>query len=332
MFKGFNIKLPVYSVVCPQSGYLFDTRSLTVAELNYVKTSLTVPAKAYSIINKALWDTISDKPDFINNYEEFKKNVTMKDREALIYASYVATFGEDREFSTQCTTCGSENELNINIPGCFSMNAYPGSNSIISSYNVSKAIDKEEFDPEIENEMNKRGRNKKNKVKPEIGTPGIPDIAFVDEEDSISVDEAPEENNLNNILNKRLKIELPISKIIAIIKQPTIFDEEYIMKSIPFSQKKSLDAISETLIIDKFEEYDQNNGALKQVVDNREDILFAFQSLPPRDKMKMFDEYSENFGKYGIELKQDFNCKECGATNSLEIDIFNQFFRLVREY
>jgi hypothetical protein len=48
--------------------------------------------------------------------------------------------------------------------------------------------------------------------------------------------------------------------------------------------------------------------------------------------MKMFDEYSENFGKYGIELKQDFNCKECGATNSLEIDIFNQFFRLVREY
>jgi hypothetical protein len=62
---------------------------------------------------------------------------------------------------------------------------------------------------------------------------------------------------------------------------------------------------------------------------DRLDILDAYQSLPNKDKKQIFTKFNEEFGEYGITLKQDWICKECGAENDLNLDITMQFFRMV---
>ena len=124
-----------------------------------------------------------------------------------------------------------------------------------------------------------------------------------------------------------MNLELPISKVIAVLRQPTISDEESIMKSIAFAQKKQADLINETLVIKEFQ-HQAPGQRQPQVINNREDILWGYQSLAPRDKLKIFEEFQKEFGKYGIDLKAHYTCGNCETDNDLDIDIVVQFFRM----
>jgi len=112
------------------------------------------------------------------------------------------------------------------------------------------------------------------------------------------------------------------------IRQPTIADEEEIMSTMGFSTKKNVDLIQETMIIEKMEQRDASGKVLEKA-ETRSDVLLGYQSLPPKDKEKIFDEFKDKFGKYGIELKGGYLCGKCGADNDIEIDIVIQFFRMV---
>jgi hypothetical protein len=135
----------------------------------------------------------------------------------------------------------------------------------------------------------------------------------------------PEED----IINKRIKVELPVYKgISVIIKQPTLEDEEYAFKTISTHPSVTNDLVIETLIIDKFE---QDLEASKEPISitERIDIIDAFRSLPARDKRTIYTKYSEEFGKYGIDLKMKSSCTHCGNEEVITIDLVDNFFRMV---
>lgn len=363
IFKGFNIKYPRYSVICPQTGFAYDVRSLNVAEVSKLKTSLTTPSQAPALISEVLWNSIETKPDFITSLEDFKKYTTLRDREALIYGLYQVSFGDDREFSLTCRSCGNVQLLKIKMSKLFSMEAYPGSEAMMNSYKVAKIVDPQVFDPEIEKELQ---RNQA--TRPFIKPAGMPDeIAKIHEEEmkDISRDDVDEldmalgkkpENKIeyvpdepapnkppamveekqessnplhNSILFKKLEIELPISKIVVTLRQPTIMDEDKILSMVPFAQKKYSDNLNETLVIEKFDEYEDRSKRPIQTITDRDDILAGYNSLPSQDKQKIFDEFQKNFGKYGIELKSQYVCDKCDAENEIDLDIIVQFFRMV---
>ena len=362
IFRGFSFALPVYSVVLPQSGDTYDVRSMTVAEVNKLKTSLITPSKATATVDDMLWECLSSKPAHVTDKKKFKKSITTLDREALLYALYETTFGDDRDFSVGCGSCGHEQLVKITLSKIFSMNIYPGASSLKKSYEVAKILGEADIDPEIEKSMEKdritqnvaisdyveteEDRAKKlimgidiNKEDDDDGMTmmGLPkstptEVKFVDENKSQSTDlDSPDGTvqNADYIITKRVVLELPISKIVCVLRQPTIADEEELLAELSFATKKQGDLVNETLIIEKFEQYKIGDKVPSMVVSRREDILMGYQSLPPRDKTKIFEVYKENFGQYGIELKTHYECAKCGFDNDLEINIASQFFRLV---
>jgi len=367
-FRGFRIKMPVYTVVCPQTGLSFDVKSLTVAEVTKLRTSLTTPSKATFIINEMLWGALEIKPDFITSEEDFKKITTLRDREALMYGCYISTFGENREFTVSCTSCAYEQTTDVNLPSIFSMEVFPGSKGVKTDYLIAKSSGDTEVDKEVEKEIAKEEKSKagKGRKKSKKESETLPSDAFVDDEDDDGIviikpggenkskllledlkkskekspesdeekrsssDRIPgEEDNETSILHKRERVTLPISKVVCVLKAPTIWDEENIMKNISFSGKKQTDTVNETLIIDRFEVFEPADKLPSQIIMDREDIIFGYNSLPPQYKIKIFDAFQNTFGKYGIELSTEFTCRQCGIENKLDIDITTQFFRMV---
>lgn len=343
IFKGFkNIQYPRYTVVCPQTGFTYDVRTMNVMETNRLKTSLTTPAKTPSLINKTLWESIEDKPEEIKTFQDFKKMTTLRDREALMYGLYHCTFGDQRDFDVNCSSCNKQQSIQVNLSKIFSMNAYPFSSSMIKSYQVAKAVDNEVMDPVIERKIAIVELKEKMKLdtKP-IDAPddenGIilgdkPDIKFVEDmepEPKVERKEEKKSKYEESILEKTVDLELPISKVHAILRQPTLADEEELMGEIPFTRKKETDLVNETLVIKQFEEYDPGAKIPCQVITNRTDILYGYQTLPPMDKIKIFEVFQKEFGQYGIDLKAKYVCEACGEENETEVDIVVQFFRMV---
>ena len=133
----------------------------------------------------------------------------------------------------------------------------------------------------------------------------------------------------DNIISKRVKVKLPISKTVtAIIKQPTVFDETFALRELSSTPGSNIDIIVETLIIERFEENIEKQTTPITYTD-RQDIIDAYRSLPARDKRDLHDKYMDNFGKYRIELKMRSYCPACGAEEVIDIDLVENFFRFV---
>ena len=351
MFTGFKIDYPEYTVITPQTGLSYGVRYLTVAEVNKLKSSLSVPSKVTSIINNIIWNSLVSKPSGIKKYEDFIKHTTTKDREALLYGLYITTFGEDRELEPSCSNCDSPNKINFRMSDCFSITPYPGSNAMISSYGFGKSSGLE-TDPEMEEISNKNKSNKlenddspiprealasmvnNNKIKVEGDEENIEKEEKLKEEPIEEKEEdvaSKELKNITGILNKFIDIDLPISKVKAYIKQPTLWDEQKLLEEIPFAQRRQTDLANEILIIDRIEVYSPNSNKPSQILMSREDILSAYNQLPNADKKHLFKVFKDEFSKYSISLEQTWVCKNCETENTLSLDIVSQFFRMVLE-
>jgi hypothetical protein len=130
-----------------------------------------------------------------------------------------------------------------------------------------------------------------------------------------------------NILSERPIFELPVTKgVFVTLKQPTLFDESFNIKSLGIRPGSTIELITETLIIEKFEQ-DVPERKNRIVYDDRADIMDAYMSLPARDKRKIFDHYTDKFGKYGVDLKMQSNCPSCGHSSIHTIDLVESFFR-----
>ena len=131
----------------------------------------------------------------------------------------------------------------------------------------------------------------------------------------------------DNIISERKKFELPVTKGVFVkLKQPTLFDEMTGIRTLSVRPGTTLDLITETLIIEEFTQ-DVTERKEPIVYDDRVDVIDAYMSLPARDKRFIFKEYSENFGKYGIDLKMQSSCSNCGNEDIHNIDLVESFFR-----
>lgn len=130
------------------------------------------------------------------------------------------------------------------------------------------------------------------------------------------------------VLEKEVEAELPVTKnVIAVIGQPSLKDEMVAFKTLGAQPNANSDIITETLIIKRFEETPEEGKTT--VYEDRGDVVDAYLSLPARDKRKIYKEYRESFGKYGIELKMKSYCAHCGAEDIIDIDLVENFFRMV---
>lgn len=141
-----------YTVITPQTGLTFGVRGMGVDEITKIKASLTTPARATQIVNEKIWDCLTSKPDFIKTYEDFLKCITLKDREALMYALYVTTFGEEQEFEPTCDKCSTpRGNIKVKLSDMFKFEIYPGSQGAKNTYNLTRDVsDQGSVDPEME--------------------------------------------------------------------------------------------------------------------------------------------------------------------------------------
>ena len=130
-----------------------------------------------------------------------------------------------------------------------------------------------------------------------------------------------------DITADKLSFELPVTKgVFVTVVQPTLYDEMMGIKTLGSRPGSTLDLITETLIIKKFEQ-DVQESKEPIVYKDRIDVIDAYLSLPARDKREIFKQYSERFGKYGVDLKMKSNCTSCGHEDVHAIDLVESFFR-----
>lgn len=129
------------------------------------------------------------------------------------------------------------------------------------------------------------------------------------------------------IIKDRNKVELPVSKgVFAVVKQPTLLDEIHGITSLGNRPGSTIELITETLIIDSFEQ-DIEESKEPVIYKDRVDVIDAYLSLPARDKRAIYKEYSKAFGDFGIELKMQSHCTNCGSQDTYDIDLVESFFR-----
>ncbi|GIU69032.1 MAG: hypothetical protein KatS3mg002_0268 [Candidatus Woesearchaeota archaeon] len=129
-FTGFQVEYPKYEIITPQTKLSFTVRSLTVSEEERLKGSFVTPAKITEHLNRCLFDALVEKPQNIINFESFLKNVTIKDREALLYGLYHITYDEDRNYTVRCVSCGKHYDVTVEASDTFNFNPYPGDDII----------------------------------------------------------------------------------------------------------------------------------------------------------------------------------------------------------
>jgi len=130
-----------------------------------------------------------------------------------------------------------------------------------------------------------------------------------------------------DIIKEKTTFELPVSKgVFVTLIQPTLFDEKTGIGILGSRPGSTLELITETLIIEKFEQ-DIQDKKEPVVYDDRIDVVDAYMTLPARDKREIFKHYTNKFGKYGVDLKMQSNCPSCGNEDVHTIDLVESFFR-----
>jgi len=259
MFKGFNLKYPEYEVFTPQTRMTFTVRTLTVQEEERLKGSLLSPMKVTDHLNKCIFENLVIKPDKITDFKSFLQNVTLKDRDALLYGIYHITYEDIRNYDIKCAECKKDYQVTIKASETFNLNQYPS----------------------------------------------------------------------DDILSKVIKIPLKTFDTVTVfLRQPTLYDESEAIKQLTGSMGYSLEILIETLIISKMT---QDIEAIIEPVEitDRGSIIDAYRSLPAKDKRLIYDKYTEEFGKYNVELKMKSYCTHCGKDEVINIDLVENFFRMV---
>jgi len=90
----------------------------------------------------------------------------------------------------------------------------------------------------------------------------------------------------------------------------------------------NMDVITETLIIDRFQQNSKDGGD-STIYSERGDIIEAYLNLPSKDKREIHKKYRDGFGKYGIILRMRSTCIHCSNEEEIELDLVSNFFRMV---
>ena len=373
IFTGFKTyKAPTFTVTCPQSGYQFDVRGLSVGEITRMKESLITQNRLSETTLDIMWEAIDKDtlPSHINSKDLFAENLTTNDRQAVVYGIYYMTYGSDREYELSCGDCNQKSLAKIDYSEFVNIVQYPYSENVLESYKVARLEDHEEKDEQMESIL--EDTNQKailmsfTGLVPAEGQPeglarqesGLQEFfAFFDANSEIinlSYDEAVKkiseikknkeindrvntvktstidvDSNENDIFNRRVEIKLKKTGVVALIKAPTVKEEIELLKKLTLSNDMQIALATDTLFIDRFEEFEEGKTIPIQSIVNKTDILTAYRMLPYEDKEQIIEKYEEEFGKYGLEVNVKWKCmnKLCERMNEMEVDMVSQFFR-----
>lgn len=132
MFTGFGVSLPEYEIITPHTKQSFTIRSMTVQEEEVLKGSMLTPNKILPHLNECIFNCLVKKPAKIESYNDFLEKLSIKDRDALLYGLYHATYEEIRNYEIQCSKCGHAHPVTIKASETFNINLYPNKDSILN--------------------------------------------------------------------------------------------------------------------------------------------------------------------------------------------------------
>jgi len=137
----------------------------------------------------------------------------------------------------------------------------------------------------------------------------------------------------DSVLTKEVEVPLEMaSSVVAIIKQPTLLDEQTLIESLKFSSEEEREKQLALLPITRFE-IDIGNSDVKSNgrdrIKDRMNIKSIYNDLPAPDRLLIEKSYEENFGRYSMELKTIVRCEKCQYENNTVIDLVRQFFRAI---
>lgn len=135
-FTGFTTAFPEYEAKTPQTHQSFSVRSLTVAEEERMKGSFITPEKVTEHLNKCIYEALVKKPDHIKDYNSYLTNLTVKDRESLLYALYAITYDDERNYDVKCWSCRKKYSIKIKPSSTFNFNPYPADDILTKRVNV----------------------------------------------------------------------------------------------------------------------------------------------------------------------------------------------------
>jgi len=131
-----------------------------------------------------------------------------------------------------------------------------------------------------------------------------------------------------NILNVKIPVELPSTPgVVCTVVQPTLYDEMIAIKTQAPAVDSNLDVITETLIIEKFQQNPEDGDII--VYKEKGEVIDAYMSLPARDKRVIHKKYRDELGQYGIALKMKSQCPHCNVEEDIDLDLVSNFFRMV---
>lgn len=262
IFHGLDLKYPEYEIITPHTLKSFTIRSLSVQDEERLKASLLTPAKLSEHLNRVIWDCLVQKPSDVQSYEDMLTNLTMKDRDALMYGLYHITYGDVNSYNVQCEKCDVINSVNINFLKSFKM--------------------------------------------------------------------IPWEKN-DNVLDYEISTKLKVAdKVWVYMKQPLLKHESDLMRDMATESEETRDSALYLLIIDRLE-VEQEGTDQRVQIKNRDNVRRAYSQLPATDRKIIEESYFKEFGKYGVEIKSIVNCKGCGHSNNITVDLVQQFFRSLYE-
>lgn len=157
MFRGFEQNFPAYEVETCQTHTKFNVRSMTVQDEEKLKTSLVSPTKVTENLNSVLFNCIIDKPTTITDYESFLKNVTLKDRDVIIFGLFLISYEEVRNYSVHCKECRKEFPITIKAADTFNITPYPMDDILTKTMELQLPLMKEMsiilFQPTLKDEI-----------------------------------------------------------------------------------------------------------------------------------------------------------------------------------
>jgi len=143
MFTSFvNLQYPEYEIITPQTHDSYHVRTLTVQEEERLKASFVTPSKITEHLNKCIYDSLVKKPEKIKTYDDFLKQVTLKDRDALLYGLYHITYEDIRNYEVQCGRCSKTYQVTVKASKTFNTHPYPDENVLQRKVEVPLPISK----------------------------------------------------------------------------------------------------------------------------------------------------------------------------------------------
>jgi len=305
ILPNIQINYPEYSLITPQTLQEFTIRSLSVQEEENFKASILTPNQFADHLNKIIWNCLVKKPESIKTYDDFENNISVKDRDALLYGLYHISYKDISDYDVTCQNCGKSFPVKIDISKCFSINRYiPTGEDVILDKMQNEKIEYENKKPETITE------NREVIVKHDKPTPAVDNF---------------------ELIKKRIKLRLKVaSNIIVYIKQPLLRDERLLSQDPLFQSTKQQDIGTELLVIDHVEilnDSKNENDRSKIIIKEKDNLSILYKKLPSQDRKMINESFIENFAKYGIELKVVSRCISCGEEAETNIDLVSQFFR-----